>query len=123
MRLLLDTHIWIWSVVEPARLKSKVARALRDQENQLWLSPISIWELSMLVKKDRIELAEDLQTWVPKALAGGNIKEAPLTNDVVLEVPKLHLPHRDPADHFIAASAKVFKLTLVTADRRLLKLK
>ena len=50
-------------------------------------------------------------------------REAPLTYDVALEVPKIRFSHADPADHFIAASAKVFELTLVTADPRLLELK
>lgn len=123
MRLLLDTHIWIWSVLEPARLSKKAALALANEENELWLSPISIWELSVLVRKHQIELDEDFQTWVSSALRQTTFREAPLTNDVALEISRIRFPHRDPADHFIAASAKVFGLTLVTADHRMLKLK
>ena len=123
MRLLLDTHIWIWSVLEPGKLRRNVVQALENENNELWLSPISIWELSILVTKQRIELSEDFHTWVSRALAQTTFREAPLTNDVALEVSRLHFSHRDPADHFIAASAKVFDLTLVTADPRLLKLK
>ena len=123
MRLLLDTHIWIWSVVEPEHLKRHVAQALRHQENELWLSPVSIWELSMLVKKQRIELDDEVDAWVLRALAHSNFREAPLTHEVALEVARFHFSHRDPADHFIAASARVFDLTLVTADPRLLKLR
>ena len=123
MRLLLDTHIWIWSVVEPGKLRRNVAQALANEGNELWLSPISIWELSILVKKNRIELSEDFHAWVSRALSQTSFREAPLTNDVAFEVSKMRFSHRDPADHFIAASAKVFDLTLVTADPRLLKLK
>jgi PIN domain nuclease of toxin-antitoxin system len=123
MRLLLDTHIWIWSVIEPQRLKKSVARTLSDEKNELWLSPISIWELSMLVEKKRIELDDDVDAWTLRALAQSSFREAPLTNEVALEVSRLRFSHRDPADHFIAASAKVFDLTLVTADPRLLKLR
>jgi len=123
MRLLLDTHIWIWSLVDPRKLKKTVANALNDEQNELWLSPISIWELSMLVKKRRLEIDDDVDAWVMKALAHGNIREAPLTNEVALEVSRLRFSHRDPADHFIAASARIFDLTLVTADPRLLKLR
>jgi PIN domain nuclease of toxin-antitoxin system len=123
VKLLLDTHIWIWSAVEPDRLKTHVARALDAEENELWLSPISIWELSILVKKQRIELDEELESWVGRALSNAKFREAPVTNDVVFEVSRLRFSHRDPADHFIAASAKVFELTLVTADPRLIKLK
>jgi PIN domain nuclease of toxin-antitoxin system len=59
MKLLLDTYIWIWMVLDPARLSRRVARALDDPENRLWLSPISVWELLMLTQKGRVELNED----------------------------------------------------------------
>ena len=123
MRLLLDTHIWIWQAIEPDKLKKRVSEALEDEGNELWLSPVSIWELSVLVRKGRIDLDEEVDAWVARALAQLTVREAPLTNDVALEVSKLRFSHKDPADHFIAASAKVFDLTLVTADPRLLALK
>jgi PIN domain nuclease of toxin-antitoxin system len=123
VNLLLDTHIWIWSVATPDRLKRRVAEAIRDEANELWLSPISIWELSVLASKRRIELDDEVEAWVVRALARTACREAPLTNDVALEVSKLHFSHHDPADQFIAASARVFDLTLVTADPRLLGLK
>jgi PIN domain nuclease of toxin-antitoxin system len=122
MKLLLDTHIWIWHIGTPDKLRKRVADAIEDRANELWLSPVSIWELSVLVEKGRIELDDDLDAWVSRALANGAVREAPLTNDVALEVSKLRFSHRDPADRFIAASAKVFDLTLVTADSRLLAL-
>ncbi len=123
MRLLLDTHIWIWQAVEPAKLKRRTAEAIQDEANELWLSPISIWELSMLVQKGRMKLDDDVDSWVARMFAQMTFREAPLTNDVALEVSRLRFLHKDPADHFIAASAKVFDLTLVTADPRLLALK
>ena len=122
MRLLLDTHVWIWSVLEPGKLRKNVALALKNEANELWLSPVSLWELSVLVKKQRIELTEDFHSWVSRALSQAAFREAPLTNEVVLEVSRMRFSHRDPADHLIAASAKAFDLTLVTADLRLQKL-
>jgi PIN domain nuclease of toxin-antitoxin system len=123
VRLLLDTHIWIWSSLAPGELTDKVSRALKNEQNELWLSPISIWELSILVQKHRVELTMDFDAWVAAALAQTTFREAPFTNDVALEVSRIRFSHRDPADHFIAASARVFALTLVTADPRLLGLK
>ncbi len=123
MKLLLDTHIWIWSAIAPEKLKKPVARELTNPKNELWLSPISIWELSVLVRKNRIELDRDFDAWVAAALAQTTMREAPLTHDVAIEVSRIPFTHRDPADHFIAASAKVFGLTLVTADPRLIELK
>lgn len=123
MRLLLDTHIWIWNSAAPDKLGKRVARVIANEENELWLSPISIWELSVLVAERRIELDDGIETWVARTLTQTIYREAPLTNEVVLEVAKIRFSHRDPADYFIAASAKVFDLTLVTADPRLLALK
>jgi PIN domain nuclease of toxin-antitoxin system len=123
VRLLLDTHIWIWGAAAPDRLGRNIAKAIDDEKNELWLSPISIWELSILVAKGRIELDDDIDAWVSRTLSQAPYREAPLTNEVALEVPKIRFSHRDPADHFIAASAKVFDLVLVTADPRLLALK
>jgi PIN domain nuclease of toxin-antitoxin system len=120
MNLLLDTHIWIWSVLEPQRLSRRVARALTNPENQLWLSSISVWELLLLHRKHRIELEEEVGSWVRKTLDALQVNEAPLTIDVALEVLALDLPHGDPADHFLVATAKVLGLTLVTADERLI---
>jgi PIN domain nuclease of toxin-antitoxin system len=123
VRLLLDTHIWIWQAIEPAKLKRRVAEAIADEANELWLSPISIWELMVLVQKGRIELDDDVDAWVSRSLALLTVREAPLTNEVALEISRIRFSHKDPADHFIAASAKVFDLTLVTTDPRLLGLK
>jgi len=120
MKLLLDTHIWLWSVLAPKRLSPRVRRALRDRRNELWLSPISVWELTILSTKGRIALNEEVSTWVPKAIAAGSLREAPLTNEIALESANLQMPHRDPADYLLAATARVLDLTLVTADKRLL---
>jgi hypothetical protein len=59
MKLPLDTHIWLWSVLEPTRLSKRIARAIDNRENQLWLSPISVWKLLMLTHKGRVQLKED----------------------------------------------------------------
>jgi PIN domain nuclease of toxin-antitoxin system len=120
MKLLLDTHIWLWIVLDPTRLSRRVARALDDAENQLWLSPISVWELLMLTQKRRIQLNEDVVTWTRRTLEKLQLHEAPLTTEVALETSVLSLEHSDPSDRLIAASAKVFDLTLVTADERLI---
>ena len=120
MRLLLDTHIWLWSLREPARLGNRVRHELKDRNNELWLSPMSTWEAFLLNKKGRIRLHGDLSAWLARATA--NLREAPLTHEIVLAAHQLPLPHPDPADRFLAATAQVLGLTLVTADERLLGL-
>lgn len=121
MKLLLDTHIWLWTVLAPERLTPRLRRALRDPRNELWLSPISTWELTMLCARGRVVLNEDVAEWVSKAISTGSLHEAPLTHEIALEAANLQMPHRDPADYFIAATARVLDLTLVTADMRLIE--
>ena len=119
MNLLLDTHIWIWSKSEPDRLGKRVRAELSNPDNELWLSSVSIWEALVLMQKGRIRV-ENPFAWVERAAE--QMREAPLTNEIVRIGLAMPLPHADPADRFLAATAKVLKLTLVTADKRLLGL-
>ena len=86
----------------------------------MWLSPVSAWEALLLSVKGRIRLPADLAGWVLRATA--HLREAPLTHEIVLSAHQLPLPHTDPSDRFLAATAQVLGLTLVTADERLLGL-
>ena len=103
-----------------ARLRPRVRRVLENSANELWLSPVSVWELLILVEKGRLVLNVDVGEWIGRALEAAPVKEAPLTTEVVLATREIRLPHRDPADAFLAATAKVFGLTLVTSDARLI---
>lgn len=122
-KLLLDTHVWLWSLLAPENLAPRVGRALENEANELWLSPISIWELVILVGKGRVDLKMGVEEWVAEAIKTARLREAPLTAEVALETNRVQLPHRDPADMFLAATARVFGLTLVTADTRMLAAK
>lgn len=122
MKLLLDTHIWLWSVLEPQRISRRVESALADSANELWLSPISVGELIVLLRKGRLSLPQDLSAWIAQTMADLELSEAPLTIEVALAVSSLNFPHGDPADHFLAATAKALDMTLVTADAHLIGL-
>ena len=122
MKLLLDTHIWLWSTLEPQRITRRVEKALVDPANELWLSPVSVGELIVLLRKGRLTLPSDVAAWVAKTIEDLQLTEAPLTVEVALAVGSINFPHGDPADHFLAATAKVFELTLVTADEHLIHL-
>ena len=120
MRLLLDTHIWLWSLNDPARLGRRVLHELRNAENELWLSPISTWEALTLNAKGRIQLPQNIAEWVSQATAP--LLEAPVTHAISLAAAQVPFPHNDPADRLLAATAQVLRLTLVTADVNLLGL-
>ena len=121
MKLLLDTHIWLWSHVEPERLAKRVAAALTGERNQLWLSPISIWEFLLLAEHGRVRVRDGTAPdWVEAALARVPLHDAPLSREVAIRSRSVRVDHGDPADRFLAATADVYDLTLVTADERLL---
>lgn len=120
MKLLLDTHIWIWALLEPARLSAGVRSALESPDNEIWLSPVSVWEASILAERGRIAVSGDVRTWIRQMLSALPRREAPLTHEIAIASRHVALSHEDPADRFLAATASVLELTLVTADERLL---
>jgi PIN domain nuclease of toxin-antitoxin system len=120
MRLLLDTHIWLWMLREPHKLSSLVHQALGDPGNERYLSPISIWEVTVLLEKNRIELHEDFAEWFARTVSDLELSEAVLSWQVVHEMRYILPKHRDPADRFLAATAIAHDLILVTADQKLI---
>jgi PIN domain nuclease of toxin-antitoxin system len=120
VRLLLDTHIWIWSLLEPDKLSRRTRDELGSADNEVWLSPISTWELLILIEKGRVAVDRDPVRWASEVCRSVPLREASLTHEVAVESRLVDLPHQDPADRFLAATARVYDLTLVTSDDRLL---
>jgi PIN domain nuclease of toxin-antitoxin system len=120
VRYLLDTHVWAWSLVEPKRLSKRALRVLEDASSEGWLSPISVWELSLLIERGRLEADLPAESWVREALRQTPLREASLNHEIALRSRSVQLPHADPADRFLVATAEVWELTLLTADQRLI---
>ena len=120
LKYLLDTHIWIWSLLDPKQLTKRVQRILANPENELWLSAISIWEFLILVEKGRVLIHSDVETWLDEAMNKAPMKEAPITHQIARISRSLQMPHQDPADRFLAATAIALDLTLISADDRML---
>ncbi len=121
MKLLLDTHVWLWAHLDPAKLTPRVKTALTAASNELWLSPISVWETLVLAEKGRIAIAGDPRMWIEAAWARTPLHEAVLNREVAAKSRSVRVAHEDPADRFLAASAEVYDLTLVTSDEHLLR--
>jgi PIN domain nuclease of toxin-antitoxin system len=120
VKLLLDTHIWIWSLMDPDRLPSKIRREILRSHTELWLSPISVWEAHLALEKRSIRTKLAPHEWLRNALAATPTQSAHLTHEVAIESRRMALDHQDPGDRFIAATALVYDLTLATVDERLL---
>jgi PIN domain nuclease of toxin-antitoxin system len=116
VRLLLDTHIWLWSLSDPAKLGRRVKSALTRAGNELWVSPISAWELLVLAERGRIKLDDEPRRWIAEAINRTPAEEAVLTFEIAIRSREIMSAHADPADRFLIATALVYGLTLVTAD-------
>lgn len=122
--VLLDTHVWVWMLEGladriGARVRRLVSRASR--EGRLRVSPISAWEIGMLVSKDRLSFGEPCDQWVQRATSAPGLSVAELTPEIAVE--SSFLPgtfHGDPADRMLIATARTRAATLLTADERIL---
>ena len=119
MRYLLDTHIWLWGLLEPNRISPEIIAILGNTEHEFFISPISIWETRILAERGKIELTLPPDEWISEALFRSQVKEAKLSHAVALKSRQIDLPHQDPADRFIAATAWEYGLVLITADEKL----
>ncbi len=121
-RPLLDTHAWVWWICGDPRLSAREREALDSlapSERPL-LAEISLWEVAMLVERGRLELDMDLERWLVVASAPAAVELARVTPAVAAEVARLpERFHRDPADRLIVATARVWKLHVLTRDRKI----
>lgn len=92
---------------------------LEQPSNELWLSPVSTWEIVLLLDSGHIRIRRTFEEWLAGMTASFGLHEAPLTHEVVFASREVRLPHNDPADRLIAATAGHYGLQLVTADERL----
>jgi PIN domain nuclease of toxin-antitoxin system len=121
-RPLLDTHAWIWWISGDSRLTLREREALDNllPSERPVLAEISLWEVAMLVERDRLELDMDLERWLAVASAPATVELARLTPAVAAEVARLPEKfHRDPADRLIVATARVMKLRVLTRDKKI----
>jgi len=121
VNLLVDTHIWLWRLLEPERLSEDVEALIAERTNSVHLSPVSVWEALVLARKGRIVLRPDPLTWVREALRVSRATMVPLTHDIAMRSEDLAgFGSQDPVDRFLVATAIVEGLTLVTGDAAML---
>ena len=120
--ILLDTHVWFWSITEPDRLsKSAYSLIKRTPVDERAIASISIWEFAMMVSKGRIQMKMSPEQWLDHATEKTGIQILELTPKVAIE--SCQLPgsfHADPADRIIVATARINGATLITKDKKIL---
>lgn len=120
--VLLDTHVWVWLVT--ARTDHVDAPAQRELKNasdegRLLVSAISVWEIGMLVAKDRLTLPMDVYEWTDRALAAPGLQLVQLEPEIALDSTRLENAPTDPADRILIATARRMRAALMTADRKI----
>lgn len=121
--LLLDTHVWLWLESDPGQIGKQAANdiARAAQSGNLWVSVLSVWEIGMLVAKERIRLSMPVDEWVRQAAATPGMRMLGLSPEIALESTRLpDTPHGDPVDRMLVATARMHNLTLVTQDAKIL---
>lgn len=124
--IVLDTCVLIFDALAPDKLSSKALRAVEKGEKQCLLacSDISLWEISMLIKKGRLDPGTDTVSFINLALSARGVKVMPITPEIAF-ISSSHksLVHHDPADRLIAATTLHYKGSLITCDGLLSKIK
>jgi PIN domain nuclease of toxin-antitoxin system len=122
--LLLDTHLWLWYVEgERTRFSSRIEPVVEAavERGEVFVSAISVWEVAQLSALRRLDLTQDVRTWVARALAFPGVRLKGLSPAIAIESTRLPgTPHRDPADRMLIGTARLTGAALVTCDSRVL---
>ena len=116
MNLLLDTHTFLWFTAGDSNLSQTARAAIEDENNNLYLSVASIWEIAIKVSIEKLELSEPFEVLIPDMLAENEIELLDISVNHAALITTMPFHHRDPFDRLIAAQAKTEQLTLVSAD-------
>jgi PIN domain nuclease of toxin-antitoxin system len=119
MKLLVDTHVWLWLQVAPERIDANALSLLADTENEVMMSAASAWEIAIKHALGRLPLPVPPAQYVPSRMSRAGIAALPVLHAHALRVAELPPHHRDPFDRLLVAQAQHEGLTLVTNDRQL----
>ena len=116
MKLLLDTHIFLWLISGDTRLSASLRQIIRKPENDIYLSVVSIWEAIIKHGLGKLFLPEPPEIYLPKQRKLHLIQSLPVDEDSVSQLSKLPLLHRDPFDRMLISQALQYNLTIATVD-------
>jgi PIN domain nuclease of toxin-antitoxin system len=116
MRILLDTHIFLWFISGDRQLSDKIRDAIRDSDNEVYLSAISVWEVIVKYQLGKLSLPESPEIYLPKQRDLHQITSLPFDEMSVIQLAKLPPLHRDPFDRMLVCQALQHNLTIATVD-------
>ncbi|MBN3883827.1 MAG: type II toxin-antitoxin system VapC family toxin [Nostoc sp.] len=116
MKLLLDTQCWLWWFAQPERLNEEAIAHIVDENNELWLSVASIWEIGIKVAIGKLPLPDPLDSYISSRMAQLGMRSLEIRVSHALQAAALPLHHRDPFDRMLIAQAQIEEMTLVSAD-------
>ena len=120
MRILLDTHVWLWMWGEPERLRNEARTIVEDPATELHVSAVSAWEIAIKAGVGRLRLPGTAQEWLSDPRHRRDLRELPITFEHAMRAAGLPPHHRDPFDRMLVAQAQTEGLTLLSADRQLI---
>lgn len=118
MRLLLDTHVWLWMATDPDRLSANAQESLKDSGNDVYLSAASVWELAIKHSIGKLKYVGNPAVQIPIHIDQTGVQVLSVTVDHALATLALPSHHRDPFDRILIAQARADGLTLMTVDKR-----
>ena len=116
MKILLDTHVWLWMVIEPEKLSRHARRHINKDAEELMLSAASAWEISIKWSLGKLKLPTTPAEFVPEHLAATKTYPLAVQHSHALRVASLPRHHSDPFDRLLIAQAQIEKLPILTAD-------
>ena len=116
MRILLDTHILLWFLLSPGRLSAAALAAIQWEENQVYVSLVSAWEMSIKSSIGKLNLTQPIEPFILDQTRRNRFDILPITLAHIAAVERLPLHHRDPFDRLLIAQSLTENITLVTAD-------
>lgn len=116
MRILLDTHAFLWFITADPKLSTAAEEAIRRRSNEPLLSIASVWEIAIKLNLGRLPIPEPLDSFIPEQLRINRIRLLPVELHHTFEVARLPLHHRDPFDRILIAQALAEEIAVVTAD-------
>ena len=116
MRLLMDTHVFIWWSDEPEKLSDRVLNACQDDDNSLMLSIISIWEMQIKIQLGKLRLRNPLRYLIENQQNINDLQVLPISVNHIYMLENLPMHHRDPFDRLIISQALEERLPLVSKD-------